>query len=198
MLKRRSALALLAGILAVSSAWPQGTTLQAALSEMGVTLNLPEKAEQVPLNGQSDPEYQAAFRFPGGSYEVRISLFPQSWLVRESGGGNVARYVPLFSMGFLAAMTKQGLSCCKTAELPGLTVRKEFGADTGMTALARGNMSDFGRGYAMIAVVFLYKTGKGVAVVSILYNEPKDLDMDGLEFSQAYYCLRFNEGTSGP
>ncbi len=191
MPKRTSVLALLTGILAANVAWCQGVTLQAALSEMGVTLNLPLRIDELPVV-PSDPEYQVAFRFPGASYEVRISLFPQSWLVRQSGGGDVDRYVPLFSMGLLAAMAQEGRSF-KTAELPGPTVRKEFGADSGLSTLARGNQSDFGRGYKQIAVVFLYKTGRGVAVISFLFNDPRDLDMDGLEFSQAYYCFRFKQ-----
>jgi hypothetical protein len=74
-------------------------------------------------------------------------------------------------------------------------VRKEFGADSGMTALVNGDNSDFGKGYTYIAVAFLYKAEQGVVVVSFLYNEPKDLDMDGLEFSRAYYCFRFSESS---
>ena len=101
-------------------------------------------------------------------------------------------------MGLLAAMAGQTLSQCTSAELPGRLARKEFGADKGMTALVAGNKSAFGTGFAQIAVVFLYKAGKGVVVVSFLYNEPRDLRMDGMAFSQAYYCFRFNGTDSEP
>ena len=70
-------------------------------------------------------------------------------------------------------------------------MKKEFGADTGLTTLAEGDRSDFGRGFKQIAVVFLYRSGSGVAMISFLFDEPRDLELDSLEFSQAYYCLRF-------
>lgn len=195
---RAAAFPLLLGLLAAGSAWGQDVQLQDALAEMDLSLILPQGIEHAPVAERSDPEYQVAFRFPSVRYEVRISLFPRSWLVRQSGGGNVDRYVPLFSMGLLAAMARESLSFSKTAELPGPTVKKEFGADSGLTTLVRGNQSDFGKGYKEIAVVFLYKALKGVAVISFLFNDPKDLDMDGLAFSQAYYCLRFNEEVPRP
>jgi len=186
-------LALLVGIQA--ALWGQAVALDEALAEMGVTLDLPKNVEMLPVEYQGEIEYQVAFRFPTASYVIRISLVPQSALVRYSCNGDIERYVPLFSMGVLAAMAKDSLYFCKTAELPGPTVRKEFGADRGMTALVRGNKSDFGKGFAYIAVAFLYKVGKGVVVVSFLYNDAKDLDTDGLEFSQAYYCFRFRESS---
>ena len=193
MRKRESVLVLLLEILFSGDLWCQAVSLDDALREMDVGLILPPNIEMIPILVQDDLEYQAAFRLKGANYEVRISLFPHSFLVRLSGNRDIDRYIPLFSMGLLAAMAKESLPSCKSAELPGPTVRKEFGADTGMTALVKGNKSDFGRGYAQIAVVFLYKAGKGVVVVSFLYNEPRELQMEGLEFSQAYYCFRFNE-----
>ncbi len=160
---------------------------------MDVVLTLPQNIEMVPIVKQDDLAYQVAFRITGSTYEVRISLFPRSILARLSSNGDIDRYVPLFSMGLLAAMGKDSMTFSKSAELPGPTVKKEFGADSGMSALIRGNESDFGRGYSHIAVVFLYKSGKGVIVVSFLYNEPRELNMEGLDFSQAYYCFRFND-----
>jgi hypothetical protein len=196
MRRRRKVLVFLVDLLVAGDLWCQAVSLDDALRKMDVRLDLPENIEMVPIVEQDDLEYQLAFRFTGGGYEVRISLFPMSSLARMSGNGDIGRYVPLLSMGLLAAIAKESLYVFKTAELPGPTVRKEFGADSGMTALVKGNKSDFGRGYAHIALAFLYKAGKGVVVVSILYNEPRDLKMDGLEFSQAYYCFRFNESAA--
>jgi hypothetical protein len=169
----------------------QGITLDEALCEMGVTLQLPDECEAVPVVPQHDVEYQAAFRFIGAAYEVRISLYPESWLVRQAGGGDMDSYIPLFAMGLLAAMAGESLYFCRTAELPAAVVKKEFGADRGMTALVKGNKSAFGRGYSRIALAFLHKTGRGAVLLSFLYNEPKDLRLEGLDFSQAYYCFRF-------
>jgi hypothetical protein len=180
-------------MLAAGNLRGQAVILEDALQDMNVALNLPQNIEMIPIVDQDDLEYQLAFRIPGGKYEVRISLFPMSSLVRMSGNGDIDRYVPLLSMGLLAAVSKESLYFCRTAELPGPTVRKEFGADSGMTALVNGNKSAFGKGYRLVAVAFLYKSGKGVVVVSFLYDKPADLEMDGLEFSQAYYCFRFNE-----
>ncbi len=184
---------LLLAALGVASAGSQSISLEDALAEMHVTLHLPPDIETVQVIDGADPEYQVAYRFPGERYEVRVSLFPQSWLFKESGGGNVDRYVPLFSMGVLAAMAREAMTFCKTAELPGPTVKMEFGADSGLSTLAKGDRSDFGRGFKQIAVVFLYRSGSGVAMITFLFDEPKDLKMDGLQFSQAYYCLRFND-----
>ena len=166
--------------------------LEQALQQMSVSLNLPQNIEMIPPVAQNDVEYQVAYRFTDAKYEVRISLFPQSYLVRESGGADIETYVPLFSMGLLAGIAKDSLYFSRTADLPGPTVAKEFGADRGMTALVQGNKSDFGKGYAYIAVTFLYKAGKGVVVVYFLYNNARDLQIDGLDFSRAYYCFRFS------
>lgn len=193
MRTRLRAGAILLAALSAAAAGGQGVALQDALAEMRVTLHLPPDIETVPVIEDADPEYEVAFRFPGERYEVRVSLFPQSWLSRESGGGNVDRYVPLFSMGVLAAMAKEAMTFCKTTELPGPTVKKEFGADSGLSTLAKGDRSDFGRGFKQIAVVFLYRSGSGVAMITFLFDDPKDLKMDGLQFSQAYYCLRFDD-----
>jgi hypothetical protein len=191
----RFALALPAFMVA-GDLWCQTVVLGSALRDMNISLTLPQNVEMLPIVEQEDLEYQVAFRPRNAHYEVRISLFPQSSLVRHSGNGDIDRYLPLFSMGLLASVAKESLSFCKSADLPGPTVKKEFGADKGMTALVRGNRSDFGRGFAQIAVVFLYKAGKGAVVITFLYDESKDLQMDGLEFSQAYYCIRFNEGSA--
>ena len=188
-----AALALLVGIQA--ALWTQAVSLDDALAEMEVSLDLPQNIEMLPVEYQGEVEYQLAFRIIGAGYVVRIGLVPESALVRYSGGGDVDRYVPLFSMGVLAAMAKDSLYFSKTAELPGPTVSREFGADSGMTALVRGNKSGFGKGFAYIAVAFLYKVGKGVVVVSFLYNDAKDLKTDSLDFSQAYYCFRFRESS---
>jgi hypothetical protein len=143
---------------------------------MGVSLDLPEDIELLPVVQQDDVEYQLAFRFTGAGDEVRISLFPQSWLVRQSCDGDIDAYLPLFAMGLLAAMAKDSLSFCRSADLPDPIVRKEFS-----------------RGYTHIAVAFLCKAGSGVVAVSFLYNEPREHQMEGLDFSQAYCCFRFNE-----
>lgn len=185
--------ALLLAVLPAVVPWCQAVSCDGALREMGVSLELPEDIEWLPVVQQDDVDYHVAFRFTGARYEVRISLFPQSWLVRQSCDGDIDAYVPLFAMGLLASMAKDSLYFCRSADLPGPVVRKEFGADRGMTALVKGNKSDFGRGYTHIAVAFLYKAGSGVVVMSFLYNEPQDLQMEGLDFSQAYYCFRFNE-----
>jgi hypothetical protein len=195
--KRKAVPALLLGMmLAAGGLRGQAVNLDDALRDMNVALNLPQNIEMIPIVDQDDLEYQLAFRITGGKYEVRISFFPMSSLVRMSGNGDIDRYVPLLSMGLLAAVSKESLYFCKTAELPGPTVRKEFGADSGMTALVNGNKSDFGKGYRLVAVAFLYKSGKGVVVVSFLYNEPRELNMESLEFSQAYYCFQFKEGAA--
>jgi hypothetical protein len=192
--KVKASLVVLVGMQ--TALWCQAAGLKDTLEEMGVSLALPQSIEMIPPVDQNDVEYQVAFRFTDASYEVRISLFPESYLLRQSGYGDVGRYVPLFSMGLLAAIARDNLYFCKTADLPGPTVSKEFGADHGMTALVKGNKSDFGKGYAYIAIAFLYKAGKGAVVVSFLYNDPRDLNMDGLDFSQAYYCFRFNGSSS--
>jgi hypothetical protein len=194
--KHRSVLLLLVDLLVAGDLWCQAASLQDSLREMDVSLDLPGSIVPIAASDGTDPPYQLAFRITGARYEVRISLYPWSALVRHSGNGDIERYLPLFSMGLLAAIAEQNLSLCTAAELPGPLVKKEFGADKGMTALVAGSKSAFSAGFAQIAVVFLYKAGKGVVVVSMLYNEPGDLQMDGLAFSQAYYCFRFNESAA--
>jgi hypothetical protein len=185
--------ALLLAVLPAAVSCGQDIGLEDALREMDVSLALPEHIEMVPPTEQEDVEYQVAFRFTGASYEVRMSLFPQSWLVRQSCDGDIDQYVPLFTMGLLASIAKDSMYFCKSADLPGPTVRKEFGADRGMTALVKGNKSDFGKGYTHIALALLYKADAGVVVLYFLYSDPKELEMDGLDFGQAYYCFRFNQ-----
>jgi hypothetical protein len=190
MRKAKASLVLLVGMQ--TALWCQTVNIQDALEEMDVSLDLPQDIETIPSVDQNDVEYQVAFRFRGASYEVRISLFPESYLVRQSGNGDIDKYVPLFSMRLLAVIAGDNFYFCKTADLPGPAVSKEFGADRGMTALVKGNKSGFGAGYSQIAAAFLYKTGKGVVVVYFLYNDRKELQIDGQDFSRAYYCFRFN------
>lgn len=188
--KLNATVLLLVGLQAVS--WCERISLDMALEQMSVSLKLPQNSAAVPLVDQNDVEYQIAFRFPGARYEVRVSLFPQSYLNRASGGAEVDAYIPLLSMGSLAGIAKDSLFFSRAADLPGPAAAKEFGADRGMTALVKGNKSDFGRGYAYIAATFLFKAGKGVVVVFFLYNDAKDREVDGLDFSQAYYCFQFS------
>lgn len=183
-------------LLAGSTCFADGIDVSQALEEMGVTLKLPDGIEMVPRAAgaaQEEVEYQRAFRFPGARYEVRMSLFPQSWLVRQSCGGDIDQYVPLFAMGLAAGIAKDRLYFSKAADLPPATVKEEFGADRGMTALLKGNRSDFARGWTHVAIALLYKVGAGVVVLYFLYNEPRDLEMEGLDFGNAYYCFRFEE-----
>ncbi len=190
--KVKAAAVLLLGIQA--AAWCQTASLKDTLETMDVTIDLPQNIERMPSGDHGDIDYQVAFRFTGAHYEVRISLFPESYLERQSGYGDIDTYLPLFSMGLLAGIAKDSLYFSRTADLPPPAVSKEFGADRGMTALVKGNKSDFGKGYAQIAVTFVYKAGRGAVVVYFLYNDPRDLQMDGLDFSRAYYCFRFNAG----
>jgi hypothetical protein len=188
--------AVLAGVLlllAGGAAHCGEVDLGEALAEMNVSLELPGGIEMVPPCQQDDVEYQLAFRFAGARYEVRMSLFPQSWLVRQSCDGDIDQYVPLFTMGLAAGIAKEGMYFSKAADLPPAVVRREFGADRGMTALLKGNRSDFARGYSHVALALLYKANAGVVALFFLYNEPSDLEMEGLDFGRAYYCFRFNE-----
>ncbi len=160
---------------------------------MNVSLDLPPEIEVVPPAAQDEVDYQVAFRFIGARYEVRMSLFPQSWLVRQSCDGDIDQYVPLFTMGLAASIAKEGMPFSKAADLPPPVVYREFGADRGMTALLKGNRSDFARGWSHVALALLYKADAGVVALFFLYNEPSDLEMEGLDFGKAYYCFRFNE-----
>jgi hypothetical protein len=190
----RGAAVVLLLLLVPAAAVPCGSIdLEQALGEMGVSLELPGGIEMLPLAPQEDVDYQLAFRFAGARYEVRMSLFPQSWLVRQSCDGDIEQYVPLLTLGLAASIAKEGMVFAKAADLPPAVVQSEFGADRGMTALLKGNRSDFARGYSHVAMALLYKVDAGVVALYFLYNEPSDLEMEGLDFGQAYYCFRFNE-----
>ncbi len=188
------ALAFLVGIQA--RVWCQAPGLDDALRKMNVSLTLPQNIEMIAPGDQTDVDYQVAYRFSGARYEVRISLFTEAYLLRQAGNGDIEKYIPLFSMGLLAGIAKDSLYFSRTADLPGPTVSKEFGADRGMTALVKGNKSSFGKGYAYIAATFLYKAGQGIVVIYFLYNDARDLDTDGMDFSRAYYCFRFRGSDS--
>ena len=81
----------------------------------------------------------------------------------------------------------------RSADLPPAMVREEFGADKGMTALLKGDKSDFARGYSHVAIALLQKAEAGIVALYFLYNDPTDLEMEGLDFGRAYYCFRFND-----
>jgi len=99
--------------------------------------------------------------------------------------------LPLFTLGLIASIAKEDAYFGKSANLPPHTIKKEFGADRGVTALVKGNRSDFAKGYALVALVLLHKIGKGLAILYFLYNGSRELELDGLDFSRAYYCLGF-------
>jgi len=160
-----------------------------ALKEMKVQLKLPSGIEMLPVVGNNDVEYQVRFHFPNKGYEVRISLFPESYLIRESHNGDIDFYVPRFTMGLLAYIADQTLPYSTAVDIPSKICKDEFGADRELSVLVKGNQSDFGKGYDQITLVMLYKIGKGVVIVYFLFNDPHDLD--GLDFRQAYYCFAF-------
>jgi hypothetical protein len=162
---------------------------EAAELAMRVELMLPEEAQLHPGNLEGDVPYQLGFRITGRAYEVRCSLFPQSYLLRQSQNGEIGRYVPLFVQGLMACIAQQDLPRTRSSELPMESVRREFGADVGFTALLQGGNSEFSRGFQYVVLNALYKRGKGVVVVCILFNDPEELD--GIEFSKSYYCFAF-------
>ena len=190
---KRRAVSMIVLAAAAAGVAAQQPPLEGAMEEMGVEFRLPEGAEAAPLAEQADVVVQVAFAFPGGKYEVRCAFYPVSFLGRECRGTDIDRYVPVFAVGVMACIAKGGLASGRMSELPPESVRREFRADSGMTALLPGEQSDFSRGYRFVVATVLYRRGVGVAIVFLLYNDPADLEMEGRRFADAYYCFRFAE-----
>ena len=135
---------------------------------------------------------QVAFAYPGAKYEVRCGFLPLSFISRGCRGGDLDDYVPVFAVGVFDCIAKGGLRTSRVEELPPESVRREFRADFGITALLPGEKCDFSRGYRFVVATLLYRRDVGVVIVYILYNDPADLGMDGQPFADAYYCFSFS------
>ncbi len=191
-MNRRAVSALVLVVTAVGAA-AQHPSLEGAREQMGVEFLLPEGAETTPLADQADVVVQVAFAYPGAGYEVRCAFLPDGFLSRECRGGDVDRYVPVFAVGVFACIARDGLPAVRMSELPPESVRREFRADSGLTALLPGMKCDFSRGYRYVVANVLYRRQVGVVIVYLLYNDPADLGMDGQRFTDAYYCFMFAE-----
>jgi hypothetical protein len=185
--------ALCAALLALAASGANGLELQfeEAAARMGVQFRLPEGAMLLPVIEPSEIDYQLAFGFPGAGYEVRCALTPVSELRAQGPQVDTNEHVPAFAVGLFASIAREDLCYSRVSELPVESVRPEFGADYGLTALLRGGKCAFSRGYAYVLVNVLYKKDAGLVLVYLLYNDPEDLRMEEPQFAAAYYCFRF-------
>ena len=165
---------------------------------MGVEFRLPAGAALLPVVPEQDVDYQLAFGYPGAAYEVRCALFPLSRLQAQCPQLDLDEYVPAFAVGVIASIAREDLCYSRLSELPVESVRKEFGADYGLTALLKGGKCAFSQGYNYVVVNVLYKKEAGLVLVYMLYNDPAELGMDGPRFGAAYYCFRFGLTQSLP
>jgi hypothetical protein len=178
-------------VLAAGNAPGLESGFAAAAAQMGVELRLPPGAELLPAAPPTEVDYQLAFSFPGAKYEVRLALIPCSELQAQSFEVDLNKYVPAYAVGLLAGIAREDLCYSQVRELPAESVRVEFGADYGLTALIKGGNCDFSRGFRYVVVNVLYRKEAGLVVVYLLYNDRSDLGMDGPAFAAAYYCFRF-------
>ena len=147
----------------------------------------------LPLPEQSDVICQLAYRLPGRRYEVRGSFFPMEHIAAQAQGSAIDDYVQIFTVLLLRCIAQQEMYCSRVVELPEHSVKREFGADHGLTALLKGGNSEFSRGYRYVVVNSLYKRDSGIVNIYFLYNDPADLDMDSFEYARAYYCFTFED-----
>ena len=185
-----------AGLLAVLlTATGPGSDLELdeALRTMKISLELPEGARRVALPEQSDVICQLAYRFPGRPYEVRCSFFPSEYIAAQAQGCPMEEYAPMFTVLVLMCIAQEALAFGRMIELPQESVRREFGADHGTTALLKGGCSEFAEGYRYVVVNSFYKKDRGIVNVYFLYDDPADLDMGSFEYARAYYCFTFEE-----
>jgi hypothetical protein len=111
----------------------------------------------------------------------------------QAQGQDVEAYVPMFTVLLLMCIGHEDVYFGRMVELPQESVRREFGADHGLSALLKGGASDFSRGYGYVVVNSFYRKGSGVVNVYFLYDDPEELDLDGFDYARAYYCFRFQE-----
>jgi len=167
--------------------------LESVLRRMKVELELPAGASTVAAPDQRDVLCQLAYRFPDRRYEVRMSFFPIEYISDQAQGCAIEDYVPMFTVLVLMCIAREDIYFGRMIELPEHSVRKEFGADHGLTALLKGGSSEFSRGYRHVVVNSFYRSDRGVVNVYFLYDHPSDLDMDSFEYARAYYCFTFKD-----
>jgi hypothetical protein len=193
---KRGASFLAAGVLLLlfSATGPSpDLELDRVLQRMKVTLELPEAAYTVPIPEQSDVICQLAYRLPDRDYEVRCSFFPIEHIADQAQGSAIEDYVPMFTVLVLMCIAQEEIYLGRMVELPEDSVRREFGADHGLSALLKGNSCEFSRGYRHVLVNSFYKKERGIVNVYFLYDDPEDLDMDSFEYAGAYYCFSFED-----
>jgi hypothetical protein len=183
---------LLAGLLTASGPG-QGLELEGVLRRMNVELEIPEGACTVPIPDQSDVICQLAYRFPDHGYEVRCSFIPMDHIADQAQGCAIEDYVPVFTVLVLMCIAREEIYFGRMVELPEESVKQEFGADHGLSALLKGGSSEFSLGYRYVVVNSFYRKDRGIVNIYFLYDDPEDLDMDSFEYARAYYCFTFRD-----
>ena len=180
-------------ILLVSvNAYCQELELGNSLNMMKVTFNLPAGSCAMPVSDQTDVIYQVAFCYPDSKYEVRVGFYPISYIQGQTYDENIDKFVPIFILRILWCIAKENIHLGKMSEFTSKSAYQEFGADHGFTALLKGGNSDFCKSYEYIVVNVLYKKNSGIVIVYFLCNDSDDLDLNSIEFYNAYYCFAFN------
>ncbi len=136
---------------------------------------------------QQDFLYQYAFRKKGYEGEVRVSAFPWE-MQRQTEEENKQMFLTMI-LPTLSNVTGQEPDAIKGQFMmfPVEAVRSEFGADLGM-AMDIEPHSDFGKGFKRAHMVAIWKKGKGMVFITILYNDVKKVMPVPLDI---YYSVRF-------
>jgi hypothetical protein len=175
--RRCALIAALAAELVGGSAWSQ-ESFASLLLEDSLSFTLPKGFSPVPVVSNGDVHYQYAMKAPAVKAEIRYAIFPSS--PNEQ-----------FAASFLETicLNLSGGKTCDFRPFPRPAVKREFGADGGLTSITKLD-SEFGKGYASCMVNLIHKNGVADVYILILFDDVNVLQSLVLQ-DPVFHALRF-------
>jgi hypothetical protein len=146
---------------------------ESVLQQASMRFTLPKDFTVVPAVDNPDVLYQYAISAASVKLEIRYQIRPLASDVEEfqRNGGKGADPNTLYRALLLAmCLNLSGGAICNPSAFRPEDVRKEFGADAGMTAFVKLD-SDFGKGYKVCLVNVIHVQNKGDAFTFFLFDD---------------------------
>ncbi len=152
------------------------------LQDNSMEFVMPEKYLQAPVLPNSDVAYDFAVVSKDRQIEIRYTVQPVD---RKQKNGNG------LSEGMLQAIALNisGGTMAEPNAFPAESVRKEFGADKGYTAMIPVR-SEFGNGYKKCMLTMIHKDNIADAYAFYLFNDPQVL-VQAIKSYAIFHALKF-------
>jgi hypothetical protein len=163
-------------------AQPLPKPFQQLLNQTNMQFSIPPDFTSTPIIQNGDVVYDFAIKSKTSSLEIRYRIWPVD---KKQKNPNALFKPMLATMGLNISNGK----VMKPHPYPTESVKKEFGADAGITGLITTD-SDFGKGYKQCMISVIHKDDVADAYVFYLYNTQDEI-MGAITAEKVYHALKF-------